>query len=130
VPLSEDRVPDLAVLLRGCSAGLQLVEEHVEPVVPAGARPVSSLLTTDDYGVAYAYNPRQAGWSNGAYHLVVQTPLRAGRLKREPGDALCKPAGKFWGLDHRRTEEEFQARPCARCLALRGRGAPTGVEKS
>lgn len=49
--------------------------------------------------VRYAFNRRQGASSNGSYHLVLDQPLHTGRLNREKGDALCKPASKFWGLD-------------------------------
>lgn len=49
--------------------------------------------------VEYAYNPRQGARTRGGYHLILDQPLTAGRLTRETGDALCKPADQFWGLE-------------------------------
>jgi hypothetical protein len=34
----------------------------------------------------------------GADHIVVDEPVRIGRLRREPGDALSRTRAKFWGL--------------------------------
>ena len=45
-----------------------------------------------------AYNPSDRGSSAGGDHLVLDEPLRFGRLVREAGDPLCKPAKKFCGL--------------------------------
>lgn len=52
---------------------------------------------------AYAYSPREGGregfFAPGADHYQLLSPVTVGRLKRVAGDALCKPAKKFWGLD-------------------------------
>lgn len=61
---------------------------------------------------AYAYSPRENVGSLGGLHIVVRVPVHAGRLHREPGDALCKPAAKFWGLDGR----ENTPATCIGCL--------------
>lgn len=45
-----------------------------------------------------AYNPSDRGSNAGGEHIVLDEPLRAGRLVRSAGDPLCKPRGKFWGL--------------------------------
>jgi hypothetical protein len=45
-----------------------------------------------------SYNPSDRGSSKSGNHLVLDVPLRAGRLVRDKGDPLCKPKGKFWGL--------------------------------
>jgi hypothetical protein len=55
-----------------------------------------------DLVVAYAFSKREGDRSTGGYHWVTTTPLHAGRLHRQPGDALCKPRFKFWGLEHTR----------------------------
>jgi hypothetical protein len=49
--------------------------------------------------VAHAYAPRETATYGGADHVVVDEPVRVGRLRREPGDALSRPRAKFWGLD-------------------------------
>lgn len=99
--------------------------EAVEAVEAAATpdQPTELFRTTDGFLVGYAYNPRQAASSNGAYHLVVDEVMveRIGRLHRQVGDALCKPAGRFWHLQLHRTESEFNTRPCARCKAIRAR---------
>lgn len=64
--------------------------------------------------VAYAYSPRERSGCFGGYHIVTSTSIEAGRLKREPRDALCKPRAKFWSLDGRPG-----ATPnCARCMEI------------
>lgn len=45
-----------------------------------------------------SYNPSDRGHSKSGNHMVLDVPLRAGRLLRDKGDPLCKPKGKFWGL--------------------------------
>ena len=45
---------------------------------------------------------------------MVEEELRAGRLAREAGDALCKPAGAFWGL----TQLSERPATCLRCLEI------------
>lgn len=66
------------------------------------------------YAVAYAYNPKEGGSSNGKYHLIVTAAegLTLIRVQRQKGDALCKPAAKFWGLDLKDTSPS-----CPKCLA-------------
>lgn len=48
--------------------------------------------------VAHAYTPSETATYGGADHVVVDEPVRIGRLKRDPGDALSRPRRKFWGL--------------------------------
>jgi len=48
--------------------------------------------------VEHAYTPRETAMYGGADHVVVDDPVRIGRLVREPGDALSRPRAKFWGL--------------------------------
>jgi hypothetical protein len=48
--------------------------------------------------VAHAYTARETATYGGADHVVVDEPVRVGRLSREPGDALSRPRRKFWGL--------------------------------
>lgn len=99
------------------------VDPDAAQSAPVSAPPVTAPeappQTADGHGVAYAYNPGQGPSSNGAYHLVAKAPIQSGRLRRAPGDALCKPARRFWGLDGGRTEADFNSRPCARCAELR-----------
>lgn len=69
--------------------------------------------------IAYAYSPRHGAVSTGAEHLVLKQDLSAGRLKRKRGDALCKPADKFWGLEVF-PDQENRTRQwlCKRCAEL------------
>lgn len=71
-------------------------------------------VTLTVYG---AYHPRDAGNAAGRDHLVVSVAFSKGRLRREAGDALCKPARKFWGL-HSHPERKPT---CKRCLDLAAR---------
>lgn len=48
--------------------------------------------------IAHAYTAQETGSYGGADHIVVDEPVHIGRLKREAGDALSRPARKFWGL--------------------------------
>lgn len=48
--------------------------------------------------VAHAYTARETATYGGADHVVVDDEVRIGRLVRHPGDALSRPARKFWGL--------------------------------
>ncbi|GAA2457250.1 hypothetical protein [Streptomyces macrosporus] len=63
--------------------------------------------------VRYAFNPRQGASSNGGYHIVLDQPLSAGRLSREAGDALCKRAAAFWGLERGNPDQQPT---CTSCL--------------
>jgi len=58
------------------------------------------LLQALPFGVevAHAYAPRESATHGGSDHVVLLRDLDLGRLRREKGDALCKPAKKFWGL--------------------------------
>jgi hypothetical protein len=64
-----------------------------------------------------AYNPSDRGNSAGGNHLVVSEDLARGRLRREAGDALCKPERKFWGL-YKHPERKPT---CKRCLEISAR---------
>lgn len=48
--------------------------------------------------VEHAYTPRETGSYGGADHVVVDEPVRVGRVTREPGDTLARARKKFWGL--------------------------------
>lgn len=63
---------------------------------------------------AYAYNPHEHATSNGGMHIVTREDFKIRRLKRERGDALCKRARDFWGLDGREPGERLPT--CKTCL--------------
>lgn len=64
---------------------------------------------------AYAYSPRPSSKNSiGRDHAMLDQPLTAGRFKRERGDALCKPAKRFWGLYAVVTSPVT----CPRCIEL------------
>jgi len=48
--------------------------------------------------VAHAYTAQETATYGGADHIVVDEPVRIGRLVRERGDTLSRPRRKFWGL--------------------------------
>lgn len=48
--------------------------------------------------IEHAYTPRETALYGGADHVIVDEPVRIGRLRREPGDALSRVRVKFWGL--------------------------------
>lgn len=48
--------------------------------------------------IAHAYTARETANYGGADHIVVNEPIRIGRLVREPGDALSRPRRKFLAL--------------------------------
>lgn len=48
--------------------------------------------------IAHAYTARETATYGGADHIVVDEPIRIGRLVREPGDALSRPRRKFLAL--------------------------------
>lgn len=71
--------------------------------------------------MAYAWPMRPSSLRCiGAHHITVTEELHDGRLHRQPGDALCKPRAKFWGLDphegenRRREGQPFDCLACAR----------------
>jgi hypothetical protein len=68
--------------------------------------------------IEHAYNPRQGAMSNGSYHAILHQPLHVGRLHRDTGDALCKPARKFWGLATGNANARVS---CTRCVELMAR---------
>jgi hypothetical protein len=45
--------------------------------------------------VEHEYALRTTAHYSGADHIVLDSPLEYGRLRRNSGDALCKPYGKF-----------------------------------
>jgi hypothetical protein len=83
--------------------------------------------------VGTAYNPSDRGANPGGNHWIVADELRIpGRLYRAPGDALCKPARKFWGLSDV-DEERWRFVTCKRCHEMARRwllveGPPTETE--
>jgi hypothetical protein len=71
--------------------------------------------------MGYAAPARQGPMNASAYHVVVTEPLPAGRLHREPGDALCRRASRFSCLDTSYGEvrrQEGKAFNCKRCLEI------------
>jgi hypothetical protein len=64
--------------------------------------------------VKTAHHPGDIGNAAGADHYAVTRPLDVGRLHRRAGDALCKPAAKFWGL----YDADERAANCKRCRTI------------
>lgn len=65
--------------------------------------------------VRTAFHPRQGPSMNNGEHAVLDQPLHSGRLRRETGDALCKPSAKFWGLEQ---STNIASVTCGRCAEL------------
>lgn len=74
--------------------------------------------------VRYAYALRQGDRSNGGDHIVVDEALVSGRLRRDAGDALCKPRSRFRDLSPGGDTRTGRA-SCPTCLA---RAERYGVE--
>ena len=70
--------------------------------------------------VAYAFSPRQGARSGGRYHLVLDQPLTTGRLTRQTGDALCKPADQFWDLEPGNRDAQPSCPTCLHRAGLYG----------
>ena len=62
----------------------------------------------------YAYTRRQGDRSIAHDHAVLDQDLIAPRFRREKGDALCRPARKFWGL----YPTDASPVTCPRCIEL------------
>lgn len=69
----------------------------------------------DSWDVGYAYSPRERS-GGGGYHLIVGEDFKAGRVRREKGDALC--GKRFYNLDPGRKGSGVS---CRRCIELAGR---------
>lgn len=46
-----------------------------------------------------SFSPRHGDGSLNTLHLVAAEDIAKGRFKRKAGDALCKPAARFWMLE-------------------------------
>lgn len=86
--------------------------DSYDPEGPRVYDPTLAVLSV--YG---SYHPRDRGNAHGANHLVLSSKYVKGRLRREAGDALCKPATKFWGL----YAEPDRKPTCKACLAVAAR---------
>lgn len=84
---------------------------------PGSKRPSDSLLELLPLAahIEHAYTPRETALYGGANHVVVEQELQVGRLHRHPGDALCKPRHRFWGL---RRGGEDRVPSCQRCIEI------------
>jgi hypothetical protein len=92
--------------------------DATRPCPPSDPEPSPSEPVEEPPLVVHgAYHPRDRGMAHGSQHLVTTRPLDAGRLHRKPGDALCKPATKFWGLNAHPEREAS----CKRCIKIGAR---------
>lgn len=66
--------------------------------------------------LAYAGHATTGNYSGGA-HLIVTSDMTRGRLVRQAGDALCKPAARFWGLEPE-PERSLKTVSCKRCKEI------------
>lgn len=89
----------------------------VEAIHALSAYVFAQLAKQDIQGkTAYAYSPREGArdgfFSPGKDHFQLLSPVAEGRFKRESGDALCKPAVKFWGLQGFNDDSPVTCRQC------------------
>jgi hypothetical protein len=77
-------------------------------------------------GIAHAYTPNERGHYGGSEHVVVAGDLRFGRLLRSAGDALCRPARRFWGLQDYPRGHQAPA-TCTRCIDVATRLVLAGI---
>lgn len=89
-------------------------ESSPESAAAPVPEPPVSVAEQPPFVVYGAYHPRDRGMAHGAEHWVTTKPLAIGQLRRRPGDALCKPARKFWGL-YAHPEREPT---CKRCIEI------------
>lgn len=74
--------------------------------------------------VEHAYARRTTDMYSGADHVVLDGPLEHGRLRRDLGDALCKPARTFRDLEPTNDRRDPS---CVTCLAHLERLVAAGV---
>ena len=96
----------------------------------------SDAQTADIYrhsftlGIGDALTGRCTGsYSGGSHYVVRHGVLNAQRLRREPGDALCKRKGKFWGLMVRAGDDRREP-TCKRCREIAARLGVTLPQES
>jgi hypothetical protein len=85
-----------------------------EPLQEEAPAPPAANVRRPLLVVKAAHHPGDAGRAAGADHYTVTRPLDVGRLHRRPGDALCRPAAKFWGL----YDAPERKANCVRCIAI------------
>jgi len=78
--------------------------------------------------IAHAYTAQETATYGGADHIVVDEPIRIGRLSREHGDALSRPQRKFWGL-HAVVDDRLPTSLADIKIAERIVSPPLAVEK-
>jgi hypothetical protein len=73
---------------------------HLEELTGRRAAYLRDLLARLPFRwhIEHAYTPNETAGYGGADHIIVDEPLRTGRLRRESGDALSRRRSKFWGL--------------------------------
>lgn len=84
----------------GSAEHAELTRQH-DAVAARGEQYLRELLARLPFSwyVAHADTGRSTmTYEGGDDHIVVDEPIHIGRLRREPGDALSRPARKFWGL--------------------------------
>ena len=69
---------------------------------------------------AHAYTPNEAPIYGGGCHAVAIEELHLGRLHRKPGDVLCRPSRRFWGLHDTDKGREVTCKGCRAILARAG----------
>jgi hypothetical protein len=112
------RCEDPVQYLRGCEE----VKYYSEPKFRELAQ---QYLDSAGFALRHAYTSRDTALLSGSDHIVVASGALHGRLKRGPGDALCKPARKFTYLARGDDYEDQHTNLCASCTA---RAKRLGVE--
>jgi hypothetical protein len=75
----------------------------------------------------YAYTGNSAGLNHGRTHVVLDGPLKADQLVREPGDALCHPRSAFWGLSGENDTATSDHPTCTPCIQRSTRLVASGL---
>jgi len=79
--------------------------------------------------VEHEFAIRTTATYSGADHIILDSPLEYGRLRRNSGDALCKPYGKFRYLMEMRDGRCPTCKACKRqALRLIKAGVITSVD--
>jgi hypothetical protein len=89
-----------------------LIEENPEPMPPVIEQ---TTVPDPEFWIATAYHPWQTDkMTSNQNHIITRDGFDKGRLKRKPGDVLCRPTHNFWGL----YGDDYGKPTCKRCIDL------------